>query len=78
MWRMLQPRRRSDLAQKALRPNGSRELGVQHLHGDLSVMPHVVREVDRCHPARAKLALDPVAAIHGRAERGVWRQVALG
>ena len=41
------------------------QLGVQHLEGDGSVVPEVVREVDRGHAAPAELALDGITVLEG-------------
>ena len=44
------------------------ELGAQHLERDLAIVPEVVRQVDRGHPALAQLALDPVAVGQRRGQ----------
>jgi hypothetical protein len=59
--RMLEARRRSDLTQKAVGTEDRAELGVQHLDGDVPIVPGVVREVDRGHTPGTELALDDVS-----------------
>ena len=54
-----------DLAQEPLGADHGRELGPQHLDGDLAVVLEVVREIDRGHAALPQLALDPVAVGEG-------------
>ena len=49
--RVLEPTADPDLAPKALGAEGRRELGVQHLERDRAVVPEVLREVHRRHPA---------------------------
>ncbi len=50
-----------DLTQEPLGADDGRELGAQHLDGDLAVVLEVVGEVDGGHAALAELALDRVA-----------------
>ena len=50
-----------DLSEKAIRAQGGREVGSQDLHGYPPVMPEVLGEIDRGHPAAPKLVLDGVA-----------------
>ena len=58
--RMLEPGGRLDLAQEALRPELRGALPAQDLERDWPPVPHLVREVDRRHPAAPDLALDHV------------------
>ena len=57
-----------DLGQEPLGTDHGRELGAQHLDGDLTVVLDVVGEIDGGHAARAELALDPVAVGEGGCE----------
>ena len=50
-----------DLTQKALGAEGGRQLGSEDFDGDGTVVFHVVREEDVCHPPAAEFALDDVA-----------------
>src|SRR5690606_8378760 len=59
--RVLQPRRRADLGEKAFRPEGRAEVGVQHLDGHIALVLEIVGEVDGGHATSPKLALDAVA-----------------
>ncbi len=68
---MLKGGRHFDLAQEAVGPKHRRELGVQHLHGYLPMMAQIAREVDRGHPAAAKLALERVVRPERRLEFGL-------
>ena len=61
--RVLEVGRGLDLGQEAVCPHGRGQLGPEDLDGYLSFMPEVVCQVDRCHPARTDLALDPVAVL---------------
>src|SRR5688572_13003186 len=63
---MLEVRRGADLREEPLAADDRRELGAEHLDRDVAIVLDVVREVDRGHPARAKLALDAVPAIESR------------
>ena len=58
---MLEPRRRSDLAQKPLAAERRAEVGVQDLDGDVATVPQVVGEENGRHAARAELAIDAIA-----------------
>ncbi len=59
---VLEPGRRGDFPVEALGPQRGRELGAQHLDGDLALVFQVLCEVYRGHPARAELALEAVMA----------------
>ena len=48
-------------AQEPLAAERGAEVGVQHLDGDVAVVPEVVREIHGRHAARAELALDAIA-----------------
>ena len=58
--RMLQPRGRPDLAQKALAAERRAEIGVQDLDGDVAIVPEVVGEDTRspCRRRRARARCD--------------------
>jgi hypothetical protein len=60
-----------DLAQKALGPEGVDQLGTEDLYGYLAIMLEVVREIDRSHPACAKLAVEAVAIGQGVLKSGL-------
>ena len=57
--------RQPDLLQEPFGAERGGELGMQNLEGDLSVVPHIVREIDSRHAAPAKLALNAVAIVQG-------------
>ncbi len=54
--------------EKPIGAEHGRELGPEHLEGDLAVVLHVAREVDRGHPTGAELPLEAVAVGQARAE----------
>ena len=58
---MVQPGSRSDLAHGSARDQVSRRLRVKHLERHRTIVPEVVGQIDRSHPAPAKLALEVVA-----------------
>jgi hypothetical protein len=68
--RMLEMRRRANLGQEPRPPDDRGELGVQHLDGDVPIVPEVVSEVHGGHAARAQ---DPLDAV----DVGEWRGEAL-
>jgi hypothetical protein len=51
--RVLQLRRRADLAQEPLTAQRGAEVRVQDLDGDVTVVPNVASEIDRGHAALA-------------------------
>ena len=57
---MLQVRRELDLLEEALGAEDRRQLCVQNLYGNFTVMLDVLGEIHRGHTARTKLALDVV------------------
>ena len=57
-----------DLAEEPLGADDGREVGAEHLDGDLALVAEVVGEVDRGHAALAELALDAVAVGENGAE----------
>jgi hypothetical protein len=73
-----------DLAEESLGTKRSREIGSQDLHRHLAVVARIFREVDRCHPARAELALDAVTISEGLGKalqkfcHGNWAKVPSG
>ena len=69
--RMVQVGGRRDLAQKALGPEGVDQLGTEDLYRYLALVLEVVREIDRSHPARAKLAVEAVAIGQGALKSGL-------
>ncbi len=50
-----------DLFEKALRADGVRQVGLEHLEGDEAPMLQVLGEEDDGHAATTELALDTVA-----------------
>src|SRR5512140_2408755 len=66
--RMLKSRSGAYLGQEALTTQRRRELGVQHLDGDVAVVLEVVRQGDGRHAAPAELALDTVGIRDRRGE----------
>ena len=65
---MLELRRHLDLAQEPLGAERGREIGAQHLDGDLPVVLQVLREIDRPHPAASQLPLEAVPVAEGFGE----------
>ena len=63
--RMLQLRGDADLLEEALGTEGSTQLRPQDLDRDFAIVLEVLGQVDRGHPARAKLALEAVAVGEG-------------
>lgn len=45
-----------------------REIGMQHLDGNVAVVLEIPREVDNRHPPRAELPLDAVPRSDGRSD----------
>ena len=68
--RMLQAGGEPDLALEPLRTEGVAEVRMEHLEGDGTVVPEVVRQVHRRHTAPAELALDAVALGEALLELG--------
>ena len=60
-----------DLAQEALGAESVDQFGVEHLYGYLALVLEVVREIDRSHPAGAKLAVEAVAIGQGTLKSGL-------
>ena len=58
---MLEPRGRTYLRQESLTAECGTEIGMQNLHGDIAVVPDVVRQVDSRHAALPDLVIDAVA-----------------
>jgi hypothetical protein len=69
---MLQPGGGPDLQEESLRSQRGGELGAQDLEGDRPIVPEVVGEVDRGHPAASELTLDAVAIGQGGPEEIGW------
>ena len=65
---MLQTGRGLDLHDKPLGTQHGRELWLEDLHRNLAVVFQVLREVNRCHTTRAKVAFDAVPPIQGCVE----------
>jgi Helix-turn-helix domain len=60
--------RQLDLSEESLGAQGGGQLRLQDLDGDPTVVLGVLRQIHRCHAARAELALDGVAALEGFGE----------
>ncbi len=67
---MVEAGRGFDLAQKAVRTQGRRKLGLQNLDSDRAMVLEVCGEVDCCHPTAAELALDRVTVAKGGLQSG--------
>src|SRR5215471_17459996 len=67
--RMLQGSCDLDLAQEALRPDGSADFGVQHLDSHIAPVLDITGEIHRGHAALPELALQRIAVR----ERGFQR-----
>ncbi len=59
--RMLEPGGQLDLPLEPLGAERGRQLGMEHLQGDGSLVANVLGQVDGGHPAPAELALEPIA-----------------
>ena len=66
--RMIEPRADADLVQEPLAAEHGGELRTQHLEGDVALVLEVMGEKNRCHPARADLALDAIAVRQHRGQ----------
>jgi hypothetical protein len=50
--------------------NRTSDIRMQHLDGDLAVVPNVIREVDCGHAPGAKFPINPIAECEGFADAG--------
>jgi len=66
--RVLQPGGIADFALEAIGTERGGKVGVEYLQGHRSVVPQVVREIDRSHATNAELALERVAVGEGGLE----------
>jgi hypothetical protein len=66
---VLEARREPDLAKEAPRPQGVRQLRMQHLHRDEPLVPDVVRQIDRRRTPAPDLAREDVASGDGVVEQ---------
>src|SRR5207249_1827373 len=57
-----------DLAEEPLRAQGRGQFRFEDLHGHFALVPQVLGQVHRGHPAAAELALDRVTTRKGRSE----------
>ena len=69
--RLLERRRRADLALEPLGADAGGELGRQDLDDDLASEPRLVGDEDARHPAAAELALERVGSTQRRLELGL-------
>jgi hypothetical protein len=60
-----------DLGEKPLATHRRRDLRVKDLDRDTPVVPEIVGEVDRSHPARADLTLEAVTTGKSGYETGI-------
>ena len=67
---MLQPGGELDLAEEAVRPQCGREVGMEDLERDRTVVPEVAGQKDRGHAPTAELALDRVPVAQSVAQQG--------
>lgn len=58
---MVESRGELDLAEESLRAQGGRELGVEHLHRDRTLVPQVAAQEDRGSAPPPELPLDQVS-----------------
>ena len=65
---MLQSCGEPDLPLEPLGAQGHSQLGVEHFERDRPLVPKVLGEEDRRHPASAELALDHIAVCQRRGE----------
>src|SRR5437773_2879090 len=65
MW-VVEPGGELDLPQESFRSHCGRDLGVQHLERNRTVVPQVVGQEDRRGPPAGQLALDPIALPEAR------------
>ena len=68
--RLLQPRRRRDLAREALGAHAGRQLGRQDFHHDLAAQCVLTRHEHARHAAATELTLEGVAVTEGGLELG--------
>jgi hypothetical protein len=59
--RVLEPGCQLDLTLEAFGTQRGRQLGMEHLQGDRTLVANVLGQIDRSHAATAELALDPVS-----------------
>ena len=71
--RMVQPSGELCFADEAVARQRLRNLSAQDLDGDVPVMPKIARQIDRGHPAAAKLAFNVVLARQQSLELAVRR-----
>jgi hypothetical protein len=62
---VLQVGRRLDLGEEPLSADDRRELGLEHLERDASLVLQIVSEIDRRHTPFAELTLDAIATFQG-------------
>ncbi len=67
---MLEPGGDPDLAEEPLRPQGGREIGMEHLDRHVPIVFPVVREKDRGHAAATEPPADGVLPAEGGVETG--------
>jgi hypothetical protein len=66
--RVLETGRELDLTRESFSAKRSAEIWAQHLERNLTLVTQIGREIDRCHPPTAELALDRVPAGKRRGE----------
>ena len=65
---MVQPRRYPDLSEEPISSHRGREMRIEHLERDLSIVLEIVREIDDGHPSMTYLALNGVTVLQNRGE----------
>jgi hypothetical protein len=68
--RVIEPGREPDLPDESLGAQGVRQLGMEDLQGNRTVVPEIAGEKDRGHPAAPELAFDRVAVTQGVGQLG--------
>src|SRR5262245_42232462 len=61
--RVLKPRRCTDLAEESIRPDQAGDFGPEHLDRDRPSMAKIFGEIDRRHPPRADLSIQPILSV---------------
>ena len=67
---VLQRRGDADLTEEAVGAHRRGQIGLEHLHRHLAVVPQILRQVDGGHAAGTRFALDAVAASQRLVEAG--------
>lgn len=68
---MLEPRGGADLTEETLATQGRPQIGMEHLYGDIAVVPDVVRQINSRHATLADLSFYAVAISESVSESRV-------